>query len=149
MEVDQTILEGFIKAWLMPSVICAIMAFLLGLIWYHPKVLGNKWLEARGKTWQDLPKTPTPFIISFPLWFLTSLFFTFMVIYFGIDSPSEIFLLACLLWVAFAMPPIVMGSLYTGDAFNAAAVDASYQLAGYYTIALTHIVMQAMGLFAA
>ena len=44
------------------------------------------------------------------------------------------------------MPPIVMGSLYTGDPFNAVAVDAAYQLAGYYMIALTHIVLHAFHL---
>lgn len=144
--MEQAVLEGLLKTWLMPSVISGLMAFLLGLVWYHPKVLGNKWLEARGKTWADLPKSPTPFIISFPLWFLTALFFTFMVVYFHIDGTAEIFLLACLLWVAFAMPPLVMGSLYTGDPFNAVAVDASYQLAGYYVIALTHIALQSLQL---
>ncbi len=144
--MDQAVLQELLKVWLMPSIVSAIAAFMLGLVWYHPKVLGNKWIEARGKTWEDLPKTPTPFIISFPLWFLTSLFFTFMVIYFNINSTAEIFLLACLLWVAFTMPPLVMGSLYTGDPFSAVAVDASYQLAGYYAIALTHIVLQALSL---
>lgn len=144
--MDQEILAVLLKTWLMPSVLSALAAFLLGLVWYHPRVLGNKWLEARGKTWEELPKTPTPFIISFPLWFLTALFFTFMVIYFHIDTPAELLLLSCLLWVAFTMPPLVMGSLYTGDPFNAVAVDASYQLAGYYVIALTHIVLHAVAI---
>jgi hypothetical protein len=144
--MDQDILDVLLKTWLMPSVVSALFAFLLGIIWYHPAVLGNKWIEARGKKWEDLPKSSTPFVISFPLWFLTSLFFTFMIIYFQISSPEEIFLLACLLWVAFAMPPIVMGSLYTGDPFNAVAVDASYQLAGYYAIALTHVVINRLEL---
>lgn len=146
--MDQDILDVLLKAWLMPSVISALFAFLLGLVWYHPAVLGAKWLEARGKRKEDLPRASSPFVISFPLWFLTSLFFTFMIIYFQINSPEEILLLACLLWVAFAMPPLVMGSLYTGDPFNAVAVDASYQLAGYYAIALTHIVIQRLDLIA-
>ncbi len=140
MEQDE--LQLLLKTLLMPALISGVVAFLLGLVWYHPKVLGNKWLEARGKTWEELPKTPTPFIVTFPLWFLSALFFTFLVVYFNIDGAAEIFLLACLLWVAFAMPPLVMGSLYTGDPFNAVAVDASYQLAGYYSIALTLLVLK-------
>jgi hypothetical protein len=144
--MDASVLEMLLKTWLMPSAISALLAFLLGLVWYHPKVLGNKWIEARGKTWEELPKSSSPFIVSFPLWFLTSLFFTFMVVYIHIDGTSEILLLACLLWVAFAMPPIVMGSLYTGDPFNAVAVDASYQLAGYYVLALTHIGLAALNI---
>ncbi len=144
--MDQEMISVLLKTWLMPSVIRALAAFLLGLVWYHPKVLGNKCLEARVKKWEDLPKSSTPFIISFPLWFLSALFFTFMIIFFHINSPAEIFLLACLLWVAFAMPPIVMGSLYTGDPFNAVAVDASYQLGGYYAIALTHVILRSLEL---
>lgn len=144
--MDANLLEVLLKTWMMPSVISALLAFLLGLVWYHPKVLGNKWIETRGKKWEDLPKNSSPIIVSFPLWFLTSLFFTFLVVYIQIDSPAEILLLACLLWVAFAMPPIVMGSLYTGDPFNAAAVDATYQLAGYYMLALTHVILAAFHL---
>lgn len=135
------VLEMLLKTWIMPSAISALFAFLLGLFWYHPKVLGAKWMESKGRSLEDMPKTYSPFIVSFPLWFLTSLFFTFMVVYIQIDAVPEILLLACLLWVAFAMPPIVMGSLYTGDPFNAVAVDASYQLAGYYVLALTHILL--------
>jgi hypothetical protein len=45
------------------------------------------------------------------------------------------------------MPPIVMGSLYTGYPFNAVAIDASYQLAGYYALGLTHIILKALGVY--
>lgn len=144
--MDQSLLQELLKFWLMPSLISAFLAFLLGVVWYHPKVLGNKWIEARGKKWEDLPKSASPIVITFPLWFLTSLFFTFMTIYFNIESPAEILLLACMLWVAFAMPPLVMGQLYTGDPFNAVAIDASYQLAGYYLIGMTHIVLSALNI---
>jgi hypothetical protein len=139
--MDQTILQQLIMDWMMPSILSAVAAFLLGIVWYHPKVLGAKWLEARGKTEDDLHKSSTPFILSFPLWFLTALFFTFILIYMNITGPAEIFLMACLLWVAFAMPPVVMASLYTGYPFGAVAIDASYQLGGYYALALTHILL--------
>lgn len=129
---------------MMPSILSAVAAFLLGIVWYHPKVLGDKWLEARGKAQDDLHKSSTPFILSFPLWFLTALFFTFMLIYMNISGSAEIFLLSCLLWVAFAMPPIVMASLYTGYPFGAVAIDASYQLGGYYALALTHILLNSV-----
>ena len=43
--------------------------------------------------------------------------------------------------VAFAMPPLVMASLYTGYPFGAVAIDASYQLGGYYAMAIVHIAL--------
>ena len=130
------LIEMIGKAWLLPSMLSGICAFLLGIFWYHPKMLGTKWLEARGASYTVKTMGSSQFIVTFPLWFITSLFFTFMVHYFNITNPTEFFLLACLLWVAFAMPPIVMGSLYTGYPYNAVAIDASYQLGGYYIIAL-------------
>ena len=38
------------------------------------------------------------------------------------------------------MPPLVMGALYTGYAFEAVSIDAAYQLAGYYIFAVIHII---------
>ena len=143
--MDQHNLQQLLMSWLMPSFLSAVMAFLLGLLWYHPRVLGGRWLEARGKTSTDMTRGATPFVLSFPLWFLTSIFFNFMLIYMAIDGAPEIFLLSCMLWVAFAMPPIVMGSLYTGYPFSAVAIDASYQLAGYYTLAMSHIILKSLG----
>jgi len=39
----------------------------------------------------------------------------------------------------------VMGSLYTGYPFAAVAIDASYQLAGYYVLAMVNILMNYLG----
>jgi hypothetical protein len=133
--------QTLMMTWVLPAFLSSVGAFLLGVIWYHPKALGTKWMEARGAGNIPASFSSAHFIVTFPLWFITALFFTFMVAYFG-SSPVEIFLMACLLWVAFAMPPIVMGALYTGHPFNAVAIDAAYQLAGYYTIALVHILFK-------
>ena len=35
-------------------VISGLLAFLLGLIWYHPKVMGDQWAEARGINAKEL-----------------------------------------------------------------------------------------------
>lgn len=140
-------LLNVLKDWLIPSVIGAVFAFILGIVWYHPKVLGERWLAARGKATTDFKGSTSPFIVTLPLWFLSSLFFTFMVIFFQITAPSEIFLFSCMLWVAFAMPPLLMGSLYTGYPFEAVAIDASYQLAGYYIIAVSYMAVQACHAF--
>ncbi len=143
--MDMTITD-LLQSWLLPSIVSSVFAFLLGIFWYHPKVLGDKWAEARSTSLEQGGKvSSSSFIVSFPLWFLTALFFTFMIIYLDMSGTSEIFLLACLIWVAFAMPPIVMSSLYTGYPFGAVAIDASYQLAGYYVMAFIHILMFNLG----
>lgn len=119
--------------------ISGVLAFLLGLLWYHPKILGGRWRELRGKD-IEISKSPLPFIASFFLWMLAACFYAFLAHFLKIDSAAGFFCLSCLLWVAFSMPPTLMSSLYTGYPFEAMSIDTSYQLGGYYIFAAVHIV---------
>ncbi|QQG36087.1 MAG: DUF1761 domain-containing protein [Micavibrio aeruginosavorus] len=117
----------------------AIGAFALGLLWYHPKVMGRRWMELRGLTADDIKVKPLQYVSTLLLWFLAAAFFSFFVDMLNISKVHEFISLACLLWVAFSMPPTVMGSLYTGVSFEAIAIDMAYQLGGYYVFAMVHI----------
>ncbi len=134
-------LQSLVSQWFLPSFLGAVLAFILGMVWYHPRILGTRWLEARQLKPEDMHRQSSPFVLSFPLWFLTALFYTFLAVTLKVQGPEEVLLLSCMLWVAFAMPPIVMGSLYTGYPFNAVAIDASFQLAGYYALGLVYILL--------
>ena len=123
-----------------------IFAFILGAIWYHPKVMGEKWCEARGVKSKNADKSALPFVASFFLWTLSACFYAFLANFLGIDNASGYFALSCLLWVAFAMPPALMGALYTGYPFEAVAIDTSYQLGGYYVFAGVHIAFLELGI---
>lgn len=121
------------------TVISGGAAYLLGWVWYAPKVMGKRWVEARGKTMDDIHPKAFPSAVSFALWMVTACFYSFLVLIMGLDSSPSLICLSCLLWVAFAMPPTVMGAFYTGYPFNAVAIDSAYQLAGYYILAVVHI----------
>jgi len=126
------------------AVTAGFLAFLMGMFWYHPKVLGTRWMEARGQKANGSRPDIKQIIISLLLWLLAACFYTFLTSIIGVNEPPGFFSLSCLLWVAFAMPPLVMGALYTGYAFEAVSIDASYQLAGYYVFALVHIIMNVL-----
>ena len=130
---------------LLATVLSGSFAFLIGLFWYHPKVLGERWLQARGLTKEDVKPNLKQFIISLLLWLLAACFYSFLVNIIEINEVPGYFSLSCLLWVAFAMPPLVMGALYTGYAFEAVSIDASFQLAGYYAFAVTHLALHTLG----
>lgn len=115
------------------------LAFALGLLWYNPKVLGKAWVEARGKFTSDTNPNHFLFVVTFMLWMLASTFYTFLSDFYVVDDVAGFLCLSSLLWVAFAMPPTIMGALYTGYPFQAVAIDSAYQLAGYYLLALAHI----------
>jgi hypothetical protein len=118
-----------------------ILAFALSVVWYHPKILGDKWKQARSgvATPSSGPSTPLPYVASFFLWTLSACFYAFLASFLGINSPASYFALSCLLWVAFAMPPSLMRTLYTGESFEAMAIDTACQLGGYYIFAAVHI----------
>jgi hypothetical protein len=121
------------------TIVSGVSAYLLGWVWYHPKVLGKTWIEARGKTVDDIKPKVFFSMVSFVLWMTAACFYSFLVLIMDMQISPGLFCLSCLLWVAFAMPPTVMGAFYTGYPFNAAAIDSSYQLAGYYLFALVHM----------
>lgn len=123
----------------MLTLVAALGAFLLGLAWYHPKVLGTKWMLVRGRTGADIKPAIMKFVYTFVLWLLAACFYSFLVILLRIDNVPGFFCLSSLVWVAFTMPPTVMGALYTGHSFEAVAIDMGYQLAGYYVFGLVHV----------
>ena len=116
----------------------------LGLLWYHPKILGGRWMELRGVTEGPKASSPLPYVASFFLWMLAACFYAFLAQFLGINSAAGYFCLSCLLWVAFSMPPTLMSALYTGYPFEAMAIDTSYQLGGYYIFAGVHILFLEM-----
>jgi hypothetical protein len=126
----------------------AVLAFILGVVWYHPKVLGARWHESRGTVGGggDKKLSPLAYIASFFLWMLAACFYAFLAYFLKIDTASGFFCLSCLLWVAFSMPPTLMSALYTGYPFEAMAIDASYQLGGYYIFAAVHILFLQFGI---
>ena len=122
-----------------------IFAFILGMIWYHPKVMGERWMEVRGVKDKGLKTSPLPFVASLFLWILAACFYAFMAHFLGINNAAGYFALSCMIWVAFSMPPAIMGALYTGYPFEAVAIDTSYQLGGYYIFAAVHILFLQLG----
>jgi hypothetical protein len=56
----------------LPNILAALAAFVLGFIWYNPKVFGTIWMRAAGIT-------PDPKKINFPVMILVSLLVPFIV----------------------------------------------------------------------
>ena len=56
-----------------------LLATVLGVLWYHPKVLGSRWNELRGTDSNvKTTSTPLPYIASFFLWVLAACFYAFL-----------------------------------------------------------------------
>lgn len=121
-----------------------LLAFALGLIWYHPKVMRGGGIDIM-ETPRKVTYTPPMLVASLFLWVLSACFYAFLAHFLGIESAAGYFCLSCLLWVAFSMPSILMSAFYTGNSLQTMAIDAGYQLGGYYVFAVVHIVFLEMG----
>ncbi len=128
------------KLLLVPSLLCGVSAFILGFLWYHPKIMGEKWRCARREEAAERRKSYStlPFSLNFLLWIIAGFFYSFIAMTFEVRDFNDLIALSCLLWVGFAMPPVVMGAFYIGAPFKAAAIDSGYQLAGYYLFAVVY-----------
>lgn len=130
--------------WL-ATVLSAVAAFLLGTLWYSPRVMGIRWIEGRGRSAAQIRPDSNLYIYSFLLWILCAAFYSFIAGFLEASTVADYISLASLLWVAFAMPANLLGALYTGYPFKAAAIDTAYLLAGYYLLAAVHIGLAAAG----
>ena len=79
-----------------------LLAFLLGLIWYNPKIMRGGGISIDETAPKMRKAGPLPMIASLFLWMLSACFYAFLAQFLGINSEAEYFLLSCLLWVAFA-----------------------------------------------
>ena len=59
-------------------IVAALVPMIMGMIFYHPKVMGNAWMEANGFTMEhvkaNMPK-PTMYILTLVTSFLLAFFF--------------------------------------------------------------------------
>lgn len=117
----------------------ALAAFLLGMFWYNPGMLGTRWMESRGMAGQAARLHTRKMVYMMTLWLFSAAFYSFMVVLLDVATVPSYISLSCLLWVAFVMPPTIMGVLYTGSSFETATIDTAYQLSCYYLFAVVHI----------
>jgi len=123
----QTFLSGFV-------------AFVLGVLWFHPKVMGEKWAEKTGYINIKPPK-PFVYVISLLLWLISAGIYTFLTQFLTPPTIGALLGLATFLWVGFVLTAILISGFYLQRNFLSMAVDSSYFLAGLYLFAVIHNVL--------
>ncbi|WP_380053323.1 DUF1761 domain-containing protein [Falsihalocynthiibacter sp. SS001] len=115
-------------SWL-AVIVGAVVSFLVGWLWYSPKLFGTKWAEGVGVNLGDANEMPKAAMISqFLGLFLMSWFVS-------VTAASNLLLTVILATVAFT----VMG--YAGNAFAGHSNYARNVNAGYWIVALVIMVI--------
>lgn len=118
----------------------AFVAFMLGILWFHPKIMGEKWAETTGYINVKQP-TPAIYFVTLLLWVLSAGVYTFLTQFLTPPTIGALLGLSTFLWVGFVLPSILISGLYLKRNFLAMAVDSSYFLAGLYLFAVIHDVL--------
>lgn len=121
--------------------ISALVAFVLGIVWYNPTLMGEKAAEEHAKVKNGYVPGVHIYVISFFLWVLSACVYSFLMSFLTPPSIQSLLGLSTFLWVGFILPATLLNGLFTGKNFSIMAIDSSYFLAALYLFAVIHNVI--------
>ncbi len=123
---------------ILKTIISAFVAFVLGVVWYNPVVMGKSTTEAISE--ENKGYRPGAFIyaVVILLWCISSGVYTFLTSFLTPPTFAELLGLSTFLWIGFALPATLLSGLFSGKKLVVMGVDSSYYLAALYLFAVIH-----------
>ena len=110
----------------------AIVAFLIGGLWYSPLMFAKAWMNAHGyspeKVKEMQAKAPRTYSISFLCFVLMAFVLHLFVRHLGADTAVGGASWGFHAWLGFALPLGLTAHLYSDKPIAAFLIDSSYQL---------------------
>jgi hypothetical protein len=123
------------------TVISALVAFVLGIVWYNPTLMGEKAAEEHAKVLNGYKPGLHVYVIALLLWVLSACVYSFLMSFLTPPSIQSLLGLSTFLWIGFVLPAILLNGMFSGKNFNVMAIDSSYFLASFYLFAVIHNVI--------
>ncbi len=122
------------------TIVGAVLAYVLGALWYSPLLFANRWLAAMQATHPDFKPEPKPsiFVCTGITWIVSSVMFASLVVMTGYSGLPALMCIAVVVWIGFSLPPIVMTLLFEDRSFTVAWISAAYHLAAYVLMGTGH-----------
>jgi len=121
-------------------VVAAIVAFLLGALWYSPLLFAKQWAALHGYTPEKLKAMQAQSKRAYTVSFVCQLVIAFaMALLITITHIVALFAgikLALVCWVGFAASTGLMAQVYSDKPFKAFLLDAGYQLVYFLAMGL-------------
>ncbi|NNE55763.1 MAG: DUF1761 domain-containing protein [Flavobacteriales bacterium] len=136
METVQLVLSA---NWL-AILVGAVSIFVLGFIWYNPKVFGTAWMKGIGLTADDVGKGNMGMI--FGVAFVMALLLAYSMARYPHEGPMHGALHASMTWLFIVAPVMITNSLYEQRSWTVIFINVGYWLVG---LAVMGMVVYALG----
>ena len=120
------------------SALSAAVAYILGIVWYHPKISGDYHEQ---KNAENFKPNALIYTAGAGLWIITACVYSFLISFLTPPAMPALLGMSTFLWVGFVLPPILINGIFKGRALNVMELDSSYYLAAFYLFAVIHDVL--------
>lgn len=128
----------YLPGHLLPTLVAAVVAFLIGGLWYSPLLFAKQWVAAHGHTPDQVAQmqkdAPRAYAISFLCFLVMAHVLQALVHLTGAEGWMYGVHLGLLCWLGFAFTIGLTAQVYSQRKFAVFVIDAGYQLA--YLVAM-------------
>lgn len=126
---------------ILKTAISALVAFVLGVVWYNPVLMGQKAAEQHAAELNGYKAGVHVYFIAIILWVFTSCVYSFLTSFLTPPSIQSLLGLSTFLWVGFVLPATLISGLFSGKKLMVMGIDSSYYLAALYLFSVIHNVL--------
>jgi len=118
-----------------PILISALLAFMLGWLWYSDKLFGPAWQEAIGKPKEGVDEGIAQLAVQMVGWITSAFIYGFLISHGFINGLLDYLCLSIALCGAFVIPPKAMTVFRGNFSTKLIWIDGGYILASYIMFA--------------
>lgn len=108
--------------------IATAVAFVLGGLWYGP-LFGQAWMDALGKTADDIEPTPAPFVISFFTALVTCVVLAVLMLLLGIETIAGGAIFGLVIGTGFIATAMASDTAFCGWGMRLFLIQSGYRVA--------------------
>lgn len=108
--------------------IATAVAFVLGGLWYGP-LFGQAWMDALGKTADDIEPTPAPFVISFFTALVTCVVLAVLMLLLGIETIAGGAIFGLVIGTGFIATAMASDTAFCGWGLRLFLIQSGYRVA--------------------
>ena len=130
-------MESFAQINWLATLVGAVIAYIVGGIWFHPKVFGGSWMKALGKTQEELGNPGFAMGIGALTTIISAIAISWLVIATGTDTPTDAIILALVSGTGIYLVTAASDYLYCNWPSQVQITQGSYRIISFIIMAVT------------